>query len=146
MPGTCTTPGGSGRFRWAALKPNDLGLFDGHGNIWNWCLDPYHRYEPGRDGGIVEDVEDGSVLSVCRTSIVGLLGSPFGQGRFLTASALLPGRADRFIVTEAEERILRGGSYSYDAGKVRCAERGHVPPGVRGDFGLRPARTIRLEK
>jgi hypothetical protein len=47
---------------------------------------------------------------------------------------------------EADERILRGSSYSYDAGNVRCAERGHVSPGVRGDFGFRPTWTIHLEK
>src|SRR6516162_9905647 len=53
---------------------------------------------------------------------------------------------DGLAVMEADERILRGGSYSYDAGNVCCAERGQVSPGVSGDFGFRPARTFRREK
>jgi formylglycine-generating enzyme required for sulfatase activity len=40
--GGCTRPV-------ASLKPNDLGLFDMLGNVWQWCECPIHAYpEPGR--------------------------------------------------------------------------------------------------
>jgi len=40
------------------LKPNDLGLFDMHGNDWEWCQDAYKEYGKRRDGKAIEDIED----------------------------------------------------------------------------------------
>ena len=37
-------------------KPNDLGLFDINGNVWNWCQNPWADY-PASTTGPVEDKE-----------------------------------------------------------------------------------------
>jgi formylglycine-generating enzyme required for sulfatase activity len=39
------------------LKPNDLGLFDTHGNAWCWCQEPQRKFPPGEPGRVFEDQE-----------------------------------------------------------------------------------------
>ena len=77
-------------------KPNDYGLFDMLGNVWEWCDDVYDA-------------------SGTRTDVQGKVG-----------------------------RVLRGGSFFFQASRVRSAYRlNDVPTNRDVDFGLRVARTWR---
>lgn len=69
----------------ALLKPNELGLFDMSGNLWEWCSDYYGSYTSGT------------------------ATNPTGP-------------------TSGNERVLRGGSFTYDAIYARCKSRNSLPP------------------
>jgi formylglycine-generating enzyme required for sulfatase activity len=40
------------------LRPNDLGVFDAHGNLWQWCQDRWLEYPAVPKGKVHEDRED----------------------------------------------------------------------------------------
>src|SRR5262249_31688181 len=64
----------SGNRTWpvGSLKPNDLGLFDMHGNCWTWCQDRYKDYAAGPSEKTIEDNED--VLNVAEKDMRVLRG------------------------------------------------------------------------
>jgi formylglycine-generating enzyme required for sulfatase activity len=39
-------------------RPNDLGLFDMHGNLWTWAQDVYARPRAAPGPAVIEDIED----------------------------------------------------------------------------------------
>lgn len=49
---------GSGTFRVGSLLPNDWGLFDTLGNVWEWSQEAYYTYVPTEDGNARDDLAD----------------------------------------------------------------------------------------
>ena len=96
-----------------SFPPNAFGLYDMHGNVWEWCADPWHDTYKGAP-------TDGSVWEIEKT---GLLAKLFGK----------KGDAGPFV--------LRGGAWNNDATRARSATHGNdVPTDRINDCGFRPAR------
>jgi formylglycine-generating enzyme required for sulfatase activity len=56
-------------------KPNDLGLFDMHGNVWNWCQESLKDYPSPKAPDASEDTED--MLAIDSTASRVLRGGSF---------------------------------------------------------------------
>ncbi len=56
----CFSPNsqGSGTFPVGSLLPNDWGLFDTLGNVWEWSQEAYYTYVPSDDGNARDDLAD----------------------------------------------------------------------------------------
>jgi formylglycine-generating enzyme required for sulfatase activity len=67
-------------------KPNDLGLFDLHGNVWAWCLERYKGYPSAEGNEVVEDRED--LLNISDKERRVLRGGAFGAVAVGVRSAL----------------------------------------------------------
>jgi serine/threonine protein kinase/formylglycine-generating enzyme required for sulfatase activity len=50
-------------WRCGTLLPNDLGLFDMLGNLYEWCEEPLSDYRPGPDGTVIDRVSTETILS-----------------------------------------------------------------------------------
>ena len=85
-----------------SFKPNAFGLYDMHGNAWQWCADRY------------------------------------GREYYATSPAADPTGPD-----SGQERVLRGGSWSFRSDYARSASRFFYVPDYRSGYraGFRVART-----
>jgi hypothetical protein len=67
----------SGERTWpvGSKKPNDLGLFDVHGNVYSWCQERYKPYPEGKKDNPAEDIED--IVNINTQDIPVLRGGSF---------------------------------------------------------------------
>jgi formylglycine-generating enzyme required for sulfatase activity len=101
-------------------EPNAWGLHDCLENVWQWCLDEYKTYH---DGNLMLDP------------------------RVLNPSDTLSwNNANQISVGRDIGRVIRGGSWNYDARCARSAFRGSRPPSAReNDVGFRLIRVLQQD-
>lgn len=70
-----------------SLKPNDLGLFDMHGDVWTWCQETPVSYPQWNAADAIEDREERGELVVIGTLSRALRGGAFSNQASVVRSA-----------------------------------------------------------
>ncbi|MCI0459684.1 MAG: formylglycine-generating enzyme family protein, partial [Gemmataceae bacterium] len=113
------------------LRPNDFGLFDMYGNVWEWCHD--------RGPAPTEIPPEGNVHEVHLFPHSSTLGE-----KDPSAGYVFTEKEDLFDEPDATKRVTRGGSFLYHAPFVRSAKRYRLlTNGQDTTVGFRVARTLR---
>jgi formylglycine-generating enzyme required for sulfatase activity len=97
----------SGERSWpvGSKKPNDLGLFDMHGNVFTWCQESYKDNPTPKSEELNEDIED--ILGISSTTSRVLRGGSFANHAGSVRSAYRHRHVPAYLLTNAGFRAAR---------------------------------------